>query len=48
MKDGKWIGEKEEERDVREEWERDWREGRKERCERRMGKGLDRRKKRGM
>ncbi len=37
---GKRIGKKEE-RDVREEWERDWKEGRKEGCERRTGKGLE-------
>ncbi len=33
---------------MREGREKDWSDGRKEGCERRIGKGLDRRKKRGM
>ncbi len=44
---GNGIGGKDEKRDVRDEWEKDWRKGRKEGCERRMGKGLESRKKEG-
>ncbi len=42
------IEEKEAKRDVTEGREKDWRERRKEVRERRMGKGLEKRKKRGM